>query len=244
MSSPAKKPRRDAKSKDWYVKQARKATNSLEAGQKGFLVTCNFKERDAIREVYRLLNEYHNKESTVTQSEVEKPDEDNDDITSQLQSQIDKTKQENKERAHKFQAIDTGVQNCLFVKCSIDDLDVLKLGSDIVRDLAETKIKKTRVTLRMLPIEIVCKAKMQDITDAAGPLFDKHFLKEPSTFAINFNKRYNQDIQRDDVIKELAELIAMKNPNNKVNLKDPQQSVIIEVIKGRRPSTKFKDSLN
>lgn len=76
----------------------------------------------------------------------------------------------------------------------------------------------------MLPIEIVCKAKMEDIKNAAGELFDKHFLKEPSTFAINFNKRFNNDIQRDEVIKELADLVSMKNIGNKVNLKDPQVS--------------------
>lgn len=147
-----------------------------------------------------------------------------------MQSQIDKTKQENKSRAQNFQSIDTGVQNCLFIKTTIDD--VLKLGTDIIRDLAETKVKKTKFTLRLLPIEIVCRANMEDIKNAAGELFDKHFLKEPSTFAIIFHKRYNQDIKRDDVIKELADLVAMKNPLNKVFLDEPQQSIIVEVIKG------------
>ena len=60
--------------------------------------------------------------------------------------------------------------------------------------------------------------------NAAGLLFDLHFLKEPSTFAINFNKRFNNDIQRDEVIKELADLVTMKNIGNTVNLKEPQVS--------------------
>jgi hypothetical protein len=53
MSSPAKKPRTDGKrprtdgkSKSFYSKQARKPQrNTIEVGDKGFLVTCNFKER-------------------------------------------------------------------------------------------------------------------------------------------------------------------------------------------------------
>lgn len=184
MSSPAKKPRREGKSKEFYVKQAHKgARNFLEAGQKGFLVTCNFKERDAIRECYQLLNEYNKKYQEDTE-DLQKPDEDVDDIASQLETQIVKTKLESKERAHKFQSIDTGVQNCIFIKSSVDD--VLKLGTDIIRDLAETKIKKTKVTLRLLPIEIVCKAKMEDIVNAAGLLFDKHFLKVIYLFSFWF----------------------------------------------------------
>jgi tRNA acetyltransferase TAN1 len=71
-----------------------------------------------------------------------------------------------------------------------------------------------------LPFEF--QAKIEDMKNAAGVLFDKHFLKEPSTFAINFNKRFNNDLNRDEVIKELAELVAMKNPGNKVNLKNPE----------------------
>src|SRR5690349_4108514 len=146
MSSPAKKPRREGKSKDYYIKQAHKgARNFLEVGQKGFLVTCNFKERDSIRECYHLLNDYHNKGKevdTVKEDAAEKADEDNDDITSQLQSQIEKTNKELKERSHNFQSVDTGVQNCIFIKSSVPD--VVKLGTEIIRDLAETKIKKTK----------------------------------------------------------------------------------------------------
>jgi tRNA acetyltransferase TAN1 len=233
MASPAKRPRSEGRPKTFFSKQAKKSQqNRLEVGDKGFVITCNFKERDCIRECYGLLNEYHTKSLQQSDEAVKKtPDEDDeDDITSQLQDQIEKTKDEVKDRAQKFQSIETGVQNCLFIKTTVDD--PLELGTRIIRDLAESKKKRTKVTLRMLPIETVCKAKIEDIKNAAGLLFDKHFLKVPSTFGINFNRRFNAEIQRDEVIKELADLVAMKNPLNKVNLKDPQQSVIVEIIKG------------
>lgn len=34
---------------------------SLECGMKGFLCTCNFREKDCVREAYNLLNEYADK---------------------------------------------------------------------------------------------------------------------------------------------------------------------------------------
>lgn len=152
------------------------------------------------------------------------------DVEDQLKKDIEKSKKETQEKAHLFNYVDTGVPNLIFIRTSIDDPN--ELGTAIIRDLFETKKKRTKVTLRFLPVQTVCKAKIEDIKDAGGLLFDKYFLKEPSTFAINFNKRYNNDIQRDEVIKELADLVHLKNPENKVNLKEPQQSIIVEIIKG------------
>lgn len=231
MASPAKKTRHDGKAKSFFAKQARKSfKNAIEPGDRGFLVTCNYKERDAKTECYQILNDYYKKLNP--EKEETKNDDNNDeddDIAAQLQSSIENTKKESKERVRTFNAKDTGVSNLFFISTAIDD--PLLLGTTIIRDLAETKKKRTKVTLRFIPIEAVCKAKIEDIKNAAGLLFDKHFLKEPSTFGILFNKRYNQDIQRVDVIRELADLVTAKNIANKVNLKDPQQSIIVEIIK-------------
>lgn len=231
MASPNKKARHDGKTKSFFAKQSRKAIrNSIEPGNKGFLVTCNFKERDSIRECYQLLNNCYKKlNPDVEDTKKENKDEDDDDITTKLQNQIEKTNQELKERAMKFVSVDTGVSNLIFIKTTIED--PLTLGCTIIRDLAESKIKQTKVTLRFIPIEAVCRAKMEDIKIAAGALFDKHFLKEPSTFGIILNRRHHSELKRDDVIKELAELVISKNIGNKVNLKDAKKSIIVEIIK-------------
>lgn len=148
----------------------------------------------------------------------------------QLSSAIDKTKQETKEKATHFQALDLGTPGSTFIRADIEDH--YELGLKIINELAETKVKRTRFTNRIIPIETVCRAKMQDINDAAGELFDRHFLKQPSTFAIIFNRKYNSEMHRDEVIKELAELIHLKNMGNKVNLKTPEKTVICEILKG------------
>lgn len=244
MASPAKRPRNEGKNKQFFVKQARKGPrNFIEVGDKGFLVTCNFRERDSIRECYMLLNEYHNKsnkQESGVKAEAVKTEEADDDIESQLKDQIAKTKQEVKDRAQNFNSVDTGVQNLIFIKTTIPD--PVKLGTEIIRDLAESKKKKTKVTLRFLPIETVCKANIADIKSAGDKLFDKHFT-EPTTFGINFNKRFNNDVSREEVIKELADIVSQKNEANKVNLKEPQKSIIVEIIKGHCLLTVVNDFL-
>ncbi|XP_070496125.1 THUMP domain-containing protein 1 homolog [Chironomus tepperi] len=233
MASPAKKPKFNSKAKNYFIKQNQQSKKAyLKAGDQGFLVTFNYKANDSVREVYRLLNEYY-REYFGGKGEIENkvadPDID-DDIEDQLSKAIDKTKQESEKKAMLFQSVDTGANGVVFIKSNIDEF--FELGEKIIRDLFTTQQKKTKFTNRMLPIMRTCRAKMEDIVNTSGELFDQHFLKEPSTFAIIFNKRLNNDIQRDDVIKELAALVSQKNMLNKVNLKEPKKTILVEIIKG------------
>ncbi|CAO1415618.1 unnamed protein product [Diamesa serratosioi] len=233
MASPMKRMKTDKKA--FFSKQARTKNTfrqTLEPGIQGFLASCNFREKDCVRESYRLLNEYADEMYGKANQDdvVAKPEEEEEDISSQLENQIEKTKFETKQKAQRFQSVDTGIANVIFIKTTLENHQ--GLGVKIIRDLHATKAKKSRSLLRFIPIEAVCKAKIDEIINAAGPLFDKYFLKEPSTFSIIFNHRYNNDLKRDLVIKELADIIALKNIGNKVNLKQPQLSVVVEVMKG------------
>lgn len=64
--------------------------------------------------------------------------------------------------------------------------DPLKLVTKIVTELDVTKKQCTRFLLRLLPIEVVCKAYMNDIKIKASALFEKYFSQEPKTFSIVF----------------------------------------------------------
>ena len=49
------------KRKKWMYKKGSKKgkwSHALDAGMKGFLITCNNRERDAVREAYNLFNDY------------------------------------------------------------------------------------------------------------------------------------------------------------------------------------------
>lgn len=103
----------------------------------------------------------------------------------------------------------------------------------LVSEIACTKKSVSRFLLRFIPVEIVTKANLEDIKTAAGKLFDKHFLNcPPKSFSIVINKRYNNSIKRDDIINELAGIVNFKNVHHKVDLKNAECSVIVEILKG------------
>lgn len=247
MSSPAKKKKFEYQKKKFYDKSRNRHNKEfMEPGQSGFLVTCNFREKDCLRESYAVLNEYADilygkvdeKETDATEKKSSMDvgtdsgdDEEEEDISKMLASDINKAKTDFKKKSYRFQGTDIGnVTNCLFIRAKVPD--VVELGVKILTNIYETKQGQTKNVLRFIPVEIVCKANMTDIINAAGKLFDKHLLKEPKTFSIVFNHRMNNSVKRDTIIKELATLVTSKNVNNKVDLKNPQVVVMVEVLKG------------
>lgn len=81
-----------------------------------------------------------------------------------------------------MQVVETGVNNVIFIKSTV--LDTLEVVSSIIKDIHETKKPKTRYLLRMLPVQIVCKAYMDDIKSKANKLFENYFSQEPKTYSI------------------------------------------------------------
>lgn len=242
-TSPAKKRKMDPHQKRKVYGRHNNNKTFMEVGQAGFLVTHNFRDKDAIRESYAVLNEFSDllfgvqatDEPKAEQKQEKSGDhsesEEEIDISKQLQLDIVKSSKEFKNKSHRFQVTDNGnITNCLFIKAKVPD--VVGLGVKIFTEIGETKKSRTKNVLRFMPVEMVCKAYVPDIVNAAGKLFDKYLLKEPKTFAIMFNHRLNNQISRDNVIKELANLAASKNVNNKVDLKNPQVAIIVEILKG------------
>lgn len=80
--------------------------------------------------------------------------------------------------------MDTGVKNMIFILSTLPN--PLELVTKIVSKLDITKEQCTRYLLRLLPIEVVCKAHMDNIRAKASELFEKYFAQEPKTFSIVF----------------------------------------------------------
>lgn len=60
----------------------------------------------------------------------------------------------------------------------------LDLAMKIFQDLDETKQGKSRFLLRLVPIQLICKANIVDIKAKSVELIEKYFTKTPKTFAI------------------------------------------------------------
>ncbi|XP_023934975.2 THUMP domain-containing protein 1 homolog [Bicyclus anynana] len=234
----------DSRKKKKFYFRKRRNKYFLEPGFRGFFCTCNFREKDCVKEMYNLLNEYAGKlypeeeVSTPRPASVE-PEERSDsesdyetDIGDVLKQEVETMRKGSQSslRHKRFQVVETGASNCIFIKTNLPSPE--ELTNAIIKDLSTTKVQKTRHVLRLLPIMATCKANLPDIMECAGKLLDKYFLKEPSTFAVIFNKRFNSSASRELIIKELADLIVLKNGGNKADLKNPGLCFIVEIIKG------------
>lgn len=62
----------------------------------------------------------------------------------------------------------------------------LELVTKIITELYNTKQQRTRYLLRLLPIEVICKANINDIKSKADAMLEKYFAQEPKTFSIVF----------------------------------------------------------
>ncbi|XP_026751483.1 THUMP domain-containing protein 1 homolog [Galleria mellonella] len=235
----------DTRKKKKFYFRKRRNKYFLEPGFRGFFCTCNFREKDCVKEVYNLLNEYASKlypdlkseeaqapVATASEDRSDSESEDETDIGDLLKREVESMKKDSQRslKHKRFQVVETGASNCIFIKTNLPSPE--ELTGAIIKDLYSTKLQKTRHVLRLLPIMATCKANLPDIMECAGKLFDNYFLKEPSTFAVIFNKRFNSSVSRDLIIKELAEMVVLKNGDNKADLKNPSLCIIVEIIKG------------
>ena len=54
-------------------------------------------------------------------------------------------------------------------------IDVNRLGMEIINHTAENKESRTRFTCRFIPIDIMCKAKLEDFKAFGKPILAKYF---------------------------------------------------------------------
>ncbi|XP_065340913.1 THUMP domain-containing protein 1 [Cloeon dipterum] len=220
----------------------------LEVGQRGFLCTCNSFEKECVKEAMNLLNEYADKlfgpddwrknesapKTDIPPVDNSKEDEEEEgseeDVSKSLQKEVQSLKQESKRPIHlqRFRAVDSGAKNVIFISSNVPD--PVLLGHTLLTDLKTSKVGRSRFLQRLLPVEVTCKAYLEDMTRAAGPLFDKHFAKGNTSFSIVYKCRNNK-LNRDAVIKELADLVCLKNASNHANLTQPQLVVLVEIIR-------------
>ncbi|KAK2577163.1 hypothetical protein KPH14_003320 [Odynerus spinipes] len=223
-----------------------------ETGMTGFLCTCNFHEKRCVRDAYKLLNEFadeiygldkdkvsnFSKEENDVINETESPENnekdtsDEEDISTALNKEINQLKAESAKpiASRRFQMVHTGVKNVVFIKSTLPN--PLELVSHIIKELDTTKKQRSRFLLRLLPIEVVCKAYMNDIKSKANIILEKYFSQEPKTYSIVFNRHSNDSIRRAEIIDDIANIIKRKNPGNKANLKNPELAIVIEIIRG------------
>ncbi|XP_054459916.1 THUMP domain-containing protein 1 [Anoplopoma fimbria] len=212
-----------------------KGSRELEVGMQGILITCNMNERKCTAEAFNLLNEYADQlcgpeklqDTNGSSSEEEEAEE---DVDVALKKEVAQLKASGAKQERRFQALDSGANNVIFIKTK--NLESDKLVHHILSDLHTTKKKKSRVILRMLPVTGTCKAFQEDMVKYLTTFLEPWF-KTPNcgTYQIAFKARNSSHNKRDEVIKSIAGLVGKLNPKNKVDLTNPELTIIVEVIK-------------
>ncbi|NP_001088169.1 THUMP domain containing 1 S homeolog isoform X1 [Xenopus laevis] len=235
MSSEGQKGKKRYKSQFCGNAKRQKRRHDLEVGMQGILITCNMNERKCVAEAYSLLNEYGDqmygpeklseKDDGLTESE-----EDDDDAEAALKKEVDQIRTSTEKNLRRFQSVESGANNVVFIRTL--NVEPEKFVHHIFKDVYTSKKKKTRVILRMLPVSGTCKAFLEDLKKYAETFFAPWF-KSPNkgTFQIVYKARNNNHMNREEVIKELAGIVASQNPENKVDLSKPENTIIVEIIK-------------
>ncbi|XP_068583729.1 THUMP domain-containing protein 1 [Cebidichthys violaceus] len=210
-----------------------KGSRELEVGMQGILITCNMNERKCTAEAFDLLNEYADElfgPEKLQDNNGSSSEEEEADVDVALKKEVAQLKASGAKQERRFQALDSGANNVIFIKTQ--NLESDKLVHHILSDLHTTKKKKSRVILRMLPVTGTCKAFQEDMVKYLTTFLEPWF-KTPNcgSYQIAFKARNSSHNKRDEIIKSIAGLVGKLNPKNKVDLTNPELTIIVEVIK-------------
>ncbi|XP_063790507.1 THUMP domain-containing protein 1 [Pseudophryne corroboree] len=237
MSSEVQKGKKRGKSQYRGAPKRQRGSRQLEVGMQGVLITCNRNERRCVSEAYSLLNEYgdrlygaeqlREKDDNESDSEEE---EDDDDIEAALKKEVAQIRSSTEKHLRRFQSVQSGANNVIFMRTL--NVEPEKLVHHILKDLYTTKKKKSRVIYRMLPVTGTCKAFPEDLKKYAETFFQPWFqAPNKGTFQVAYKARNNNHMNKDEVIKDLAEIVVSQNSENKVDLSNPEYTIVVEIIK-------------
>ncbi|XP_039696256.1 THUMP domain-containing protein 1 [Pteropus medius] len=245
MASPVQQPpqpgggKRKGKAQYVQAKRARRGAGGgprqLEPAMQGILITCNMNERKCVEEAYSLLNEYSDdlfgpEKFTDKDQQPSGSEGEDDDVEVALKKEVGDIKASTEMRLRRFQSVESGANNVVFIRTL--GIEPEKLVHHILQDMYKTKKKKTRVILRMLPVSGSCKAFLEDMKKYAETFLEAWFkAPKKGTFQIVYKSRNNSHMNREEVIKELAGIVGSLNSENRVDLTNPQYTVVVEIIK-------------
>ncbi|XP_062865912.1 THUMP domain-containing protein 1 [Trichomycterus rosablanca] len=207
----------------------------LEAGMQGILITCNMNERKCTGEAYSLLNEYADllygpEQPADPEGGGSEAEEEQDDAEEALKKEVEQIRASTEGRRRRFTALESGANNVVFIRTRGVEPD--RLVHHVLQDLYTARRLKSRAVLRMLPVGGSCRAFPEDMTRYLETFLQPWFqAPRRATYQICFKSRNSSHSKRDDVIKSVAGLVSKLNPENKVDLTDPELSIIVEVIK-------------
>ncbi|KAI9264590.1 hypothetical protein EDC94DRAFT_517172 [Helicostylum pulchrum] len=209
-----------------------KSTFNVQPDMAGVLVMCaRSKESRAVKEALDILQRYGDElYPVVEQSDDENNDDEGDDLEASIAKEVAALKKPKGRK--RFANITTGTDCVVFIRTT-PPVEPVKLVHHMLTDLNKTQLKTTRYISRYLPVEKTCQAHIEDIENSAKQIFGPHFSQKNSEgelisrrFAVACRVRNCTKLARLDVINALA---ATVGPGHKVDLNEPELTIIAEV---------------
>jgi len=230
--------KRKSKKQNYFqkAKQSRKVQQGrvLQEGMRGFLVTCNNREREAVREAYNLFNEFADQlfgaEGGADSDSEEAEEEDIDAAFDKEKTELASVVKKTGGGERRFQVVESGARNCVFIKTSLEDPEALV--TTIIDTVLASGLARARFILRLVPILGTCRAQEAAIEALArevlGPVFPPD---STATYSILFKTRNNGSLGRDDVIRAVGGVVRGLAAGTSVHLKAPAVSIVVEVVR-------------
>lgn len=213
----------------------------LTAGMRGFLITCqNKREGKTTYEAYNLFNEYLEKFSDIFPSNfVENPEKKSaeknkeEDFEAELAAELKSTNSKKTERI--FQSKDPGSKNCIFIE-SKGEFCNSKFVHTILDDLRTSQKQKVRFIQRLLPVEITCKAHLDEICKTLGNKIKAYFEDFPEdlanfqNFRVELKIRNNSQLKKGNLLEPICDVMKVVCPSMRTKLVDSDFVILIEII--------------
>ncbi|KAJ8908064.1 hypothetical protein NDN08_008161 [Rhodosorus marinus] len=228
-----------AKRQRYMRKVATSKDKGIKSRQRGVLVTCGTRqESQCIKESLLLLSEFAEKLIPGLFDDGSKDDEGSTaDKTKNLEDELGKLRDQGKGQGGAvFSRSDVGVHGTIFIKFERDDLDPAKVVTELLDDVRETGLSRSRYAVRFIPVHDSCYAKPAEAAamceklakEKLPPAKEDAEDSEKPTFAIVFRKSNSSMAHREDYIKQVADVMPK---GYKVNLKNPDWVLVLEVMK-------------
>ena len=219
-----------------------KENHPFPRGTPGLLVTCpTGKEKYCTREIFSLLDDVCTSTSTAAAATSTKK---NSSLSSRLSQELsdlrDANTNPNAVRRFKLHR-SIGTNGIVFIQFNETGLPPpLEVVLTILNDAIKAKSCKARWITRIIPVETSCPSDIEAIRKTAEKIVDKHFsLPEKKDdnikgkkkfFAVDYQHRAcSRKLDRMEVINAFANKISQ--PAYVVNLKTPDRTILVEVIK-------------
>lgn len=218
--------------------RSKKFKNSgfIDVNTSGIYATCNRgKEKGCTKELMSVLQEkiqhYYDNEN---ENENEEPQDTKElSIEEQILKEVSDLNQTATLKTSLLSVVDINCECLVFIKTR-KPIDPEILVREFCQEALDSKQKTTRFTQKLTPIKLSTSASIEELKKLAREVLAPHFhndvKQQPLKFAIQVSRRHFNAIDRDEIIRTVAESVG-KDHGHSVDLKTPDVLIIVECFK-------------